>query len=207
MPNRYLRVHGKGDKERIAPFGHCAAQALRHYLARRHLFTLDSPWIFVGRGRKQLTRQRLWQIVHARSNAIGRNVSPHMLRHTCATQMMDGGADLRTLQTILGHVEIDTTQVYTHVTLEGIKKIYLEHHPRATRKHRQMNLDLGKAAQQSLGLGPIVCAHCPDPVCTESKWFCDLHLRLNREASRRSRTHKRLDRVKEAYEKARKAVA
>jgi len=193
LHDRYLTVWGKGNKERIAPVGHTAADALRHYLAQRHLFTQNSPLLFVGRTGEQITRQRLWQIVRARSKAIGRNVGPHMLRHSAATHMMDNGADLRTVQTILGHVEIDTTQVYTHVTMEGTKKNYLAHHPRATLKHRQMNLDLGKAAQQqSASFGPMLCAQCSDSVCGESKWLCALHLQLSRESNRRSRERRRL---------------
>jgi integrase/recombinase XerD len=89
LADRILIVRGKGDKERMVPFGHPAAEALKHYLAQRHSLTEVSPWIFVGRGGEQLTRQRLWQIVRACSPGVGRNVAPHMLRHSCATQMME----------------------------------------------------------------------------------------------------------------------
>ena len=92
---------GKANKERIAPFGQPAADALKHYLPQRYLLTEnlkeDSPWIFVGRCGEKLTRQRLWQIVNGRSEGIGRNVAAHMLRHACATGMMNNGADLRTI--------------------------------------------------------------------------------------------------------------
>jgi integrase/recombinase XerD len=124
LADRILIVRGKGDKERMVPFGHPAAEALKHYLAQRHSLTEVSPWIFVGRGGGQLTRQRLWQIVRACSSGVGRNVAPHMLRHSCATQMMENGADLRTVQTIRGHSDISTTQLYTHVSLGWLQKIY-----------------------------------------------------------------------------------
>jgi integrase/recombinase XerC len=79
----------------------------------------------------------LWQIINKHFQQIGRSVHPHMLRHSFATHMLDNGADLRTVQTILGHCEIDTTHIYAHVTLKGITKNYVDHHPRATGKHRQ----------------------------------------------------------------------
>ena len=82
------------------------------------------------RGRK-LTRQRVWQMVRAASVSAGRNASPHMLRHSCATHMVENGADLRTVQIILGHADISTTQVYTHLALDRLKSVYQKHHPRA----------------------------------------------------------------------------
>jgi integrase/recombinase XerD len=86
--------------------------------------------LFVGRGAGRLTRQRVWQMVNAASAAGGRHASPHMLRHSLATHMVDQGADLRTVQTILGHADISTTQVYTHVALDRLKKVYRDFHPR-----------------------------------------------------------------------------
>jgi len=90
----------------------------------------SSPLLFLGRGAKRLTRQRVWQMVSAAS-AAGRHASPHMLRHSCATHMVENGADLRTVQTILGHADIATTQVYTHVALDRLRNVYKQHHPRA----------------------------------------------------------------------------
>jgi integrase/recombinase XerD len=87
--------------------------------------------LFIGRGAKPLTRQRVWQMVGNRSGGAGRHASPHMLRHSCATHMVENGADLRTVQTILGHSDISTTQVYTHVALDRLKSVYQKHHPRA----------------------------------------------------------------------------
>jgi hypothetical protein len=91
----------------------------------------SSPWLFVARGAGKLTRQRVWQMVGAASSGAGRHASPHMLRHSCATHMVENGADLRTVQTILGHADISTTQVYTHVALDRLKSVYAKHHPRA----------------------------------------------------------------------------
>ena len=143
----------QGDKERIVPLGKPAQDALTEYLksARpvlaamrpakpaknatpvtqsRNSQTRNSPLLFIGRGGK-LTRQRIWQMVGAASAASGRHASPHMLRHSCATHMVENGADLRTVQTILGHADISTTQVYTHLALDRLRTVYQKHHPRA----------------------------------------------------------------------------
>src|SRR5437867_9500557 len=90
-----------------------------------------SPLLFFGRGTRKLSRQRVWQIVRTASLSAGRHASPHMLRHSCATHMVENGADLRTVQTILGHADISTTQIYTHVALDRLKNVYQKHHPRA----------------------------------------------------------------------------
>jgi integrase/recombinase XerD len=130
----YLLVRGKGDKERIVPLGKGAQDALTHYMkdARRLLAKgKSSPLLFLGRGGGRLSRQRIWQMVRAASVSSGRNASPHMLRHSCATHMVENGADLRTVQTILGHADISTTQVYTHLALDRLKSVYQKHHPRA----------------------------------------------------------------------------
>lgn len=130
----YLLVRGKGDKERIVPLGKGAQDALIFYIkdARTVLAKgTSSPLLFVGRRGRRLTRQRVWQMVRAASVVGGRNASPHMLRHSCATHMVENGADLRTVQTILGHADISTTQVYTHLALDRLKGVYQKHHPRA----------------------------------------------------------------------------
>jgi integrase/recombinase XerD len=133
----YLLVRGKGDKERIVPLGKSAQQALTEYLhgSRRVLAGgTTSPVLFLARGAHSLTRQRVWQMVRAASAGSGRTASPHMLRHSCATHMVENGADLRTVQTILGHADISTTQVYTHLALDRLKNVYRKHHPRAKGK-------------------------------------------------------------------------
>ncbi len=130
----YILVRGKGDKERMVPLGVPAQQSLQTYLknsreviAKRR----SSPLLFLGVGARRLTRQRVWQLVGKASLASGRHASPHMLRHSCATHMVENGADLRTVQTILGHSDISTTQIYTHVALDRLKSVYTKHHPRA----------------------------------------------------------------------------
>jgi integrase/recombinase XerD len=133
----YILVRGKGDKERIVPLGKSAQQGLESYLAEaRRVFAgkRNPPSLFLARGAHPLTRQRVWQMVKAASKASGRAASPHMLRHSCASHMVENGADLRTVQTILGHADISTTQVYTHLALDRLKSVYQKHHPRAKAK-------------------------------------------------------------------------
>ena len=128
-------VRGKGDKERLVPFGVSAQKILEAYLreARPQLCrTRRSPLVFVDRNGTNLTRERIWRIV--RESKLDRKASPHMLRHSCATHMVGNGADLRMVQTILGHADISTTQVYTHVALDRLKEVYKRHHPRSKRR-------------------------------------------------------------------------
>jgi integrase/recombinase XerD len=130
----YLIVRGKGDKERMVPLGTPAQQALQQYLKTGRGVLANkksSALLFLGIGARRLSRQRLWQVVGQASLASGRHSSPHMLRHSCATHMVENGADLRTVQTILGHADISTTQIYTHVALDRLKSVYAKHHPRA----------------------------------------------------------------------------
>ena len=131
----YVLVRGKGDKERIVPMGKSAQDVVQQYLrdARPVLAAGKSaPVLFIARGAKSISRQRVWQMVNAAS-AQSRHASPHMLRHSCATHMVENGADLRTVQTILGHADISTTQVYTHLALDRLNKVYKQHHPRGRR--------------------------------------------------------------------------
>jgi integrase/recombinase XerD len=141
----YMLVRGKGDKERVVPLGKSAQDALKEYLLQSRptlvagkktvtsatISIKNSPLLFIARGGRKLTRQRIWQMVRAASAASGRAASPHMLRHSCATHMVENGADLRTVQTILGHSDISTTQVYTHLALDRLRTVYQKHHPRA----------------------------------------------------------------------------
>jgi integrase/recombinase XerD len=141
----YMLVRGKGDKERIVPLGRSAQDALAEYLKQSRpqlaagklsaapaaVSLRNSPLLFIARGGRRLTRQRIWQMVRAASAASGRAASPHMLRHSCATHMVENGADLRTVQTILGHADISTTQVYTHMAIDRLRTVYQKHHPRA----------------------------------------------------------------------------
>lgn len=129
----HVLVRGKGDKERIVPLGRASQNAVRDYLATGRPALLQgklSPLLFVRRGGGRLSRQRVWQMVSAAS-ASGRHASPHTLRHSCATHMVENGADLRTVQVILGHADISTSQIYTHVALDRLRSVYRNHHPRA----------------------------------------------------------------------------
>jgi integrase/recombinase XerD len=130
----FALVRGKGDKDRVVPLGRPAVEAIAGYLAEARgtiAAAKHSPNVFIARGARALTRQRIWQLVQAAARATGRPASPHMLRHSAATHMVEGGADLRTVQTILGHADISTTQVYTHLAMDRLKAVHAQHHPRA----------------------------------------------------------------------------
>jgi integrase/recombinase XerD len=134
------QVRGKGDKERIVPLGRRAVEALAEYVAH------GRPALARGRMQRALflsvrghalTRQWVWEMVRAASDGGAvRKASPHMLRHSCATHMVEHGADLRSVQRLLGHADIATTQVYTHVAMEHLKRVHREHHPRGKRRER-----------------------------------------------------------------------
>jgi integrase/recombinase XerD len=131
-----LRARGKGSKERIVPVGSRAIESLRTYLelARPKLVGLgDETHVFVNRRGSALSRQGLYKIVqrHARSAGLEGRMSPHTLRHTFATHLLAGGCDLRSLQEMLGHADIATTQIYTHLSVERLRDVYFEAHPRA----------------------------------------------------------------------------
>ena len=133
----YVLVRGKGDKERIVPLGRSSQDALGTYIkeSRPQLAAgKNSAFLFLARGAHKLTRQRIWQMVRAASAMAGRKASPHMLRHSCATHMVENGADLRTVQTILGHADISTTQVYTHLALDRLNRVHQQYHPRAKKR-------------------------------------------------------------------------
>jgi integrase/recombinase XerD len=127
-----MLVRGKGDKERIVPLGRLAVEALDAYLTRGRPALAVHPRegsLFLSVRGVALTRQWVWHLV----KQLDLRASPHMLRHSCATHMVENGADLRTVQTLLGHADISTTQVYTHLALGRLKAVHRAHHPRATR--------------------------------------------------------------------------
>ncbi len=129
LPALQLRVRGKRDRERIVPLGRAAALALGRWLERGRPVLAGSyaTSLFLTKRGRPLTRQFVWGLV---KRASGGAASPHMLRHSCATHMVDHGADLRSVQTILGHADIATTEVYTHVALGRLREVHRRFHPR-----------------------------------------------------------------------------
>jgi integrase/recombinase XerD len=131
----YVRTKGKGGRERIVPIGQVARQTLKGYLeGPRRNWAMQTPnaTLFLGRGGRGITRQGFWKILrkHARAAGIAKRITPHTLRHSFATHLLENGADLRSVQSMLGHVDIATTQVYTHVSREHLKRLHQKYHPR-----------------------------------------------------------------------------
>ncbi|WP_456432687.1 site-specific tyrosine recombinase XerD [Thermosulfuriphilus sp.] len=131
----YLRLFGKGERERVVPLGEIARGWLKRYLMEaRPLFLRGrvSDYVFLGRGGRPLSRQRLWQIVkrYARQVGIEKKLSPHVLRHSFASHLLLGGADLRAVQMMLGHASLTTTQIYTHLDRAHLLKVFRQAHPR-----------------------------------------------------------------------------
>jgi integrase/recombinase XerD len=148
------QVRGKGDKERIVPLGRRAVQALDEYVkrgrpalarGRMQRARMEPRALFLSVRGRPLTRQWVWEMVrtaYGRSDGA-RKASPHMLRHSCATHMVEHGADLRSVQRLLGHADIATTQVYTHVAMEHLKRVHRDHHPRGKRRQEEGNREQG----------------------------------------------------------------
>lgn len=134
---KYIIAFGKGSKERIVPLGSVAAEFLQQYLEKvRPKLTHEDKntnIVFLAFGGHELTRQRFWQIIRAygRKAKISKALTPHILRHSFATHLLDNGADLRSVQELLGHSDISTTQIYTHLTNKRLRDIYAKAHPRA----------------------------------------------------------------------------
>lgn len=134
----YLLCRGKGKKERIVPLGRSAIRWLRIYLARGRpaLARRPSPWLYLTARGGRMSRQRFWQILKGcgRVAQIQKSLSPHVVRHSFATHLLERGADLRSLQLMLGHADIGTTQIYTHLSRERLRRVYDQYHPRARRR-------------------------------------------------------------------------
>ncbi len=131
----FVRVLGKGNKERLVPFGEQAKEKIEFYLETARPLILkgkQSNYLFVTRQGSCMTRLRFWQIIRKTALAAGieKNISPHMLRHSFATHLLSHGADLRSVQLMLGHADIATTQIYTHIDQERLKSIHKKFHPR-----------------------------------------------------------------------------
>jgi integrase/recombinase XerD len=131
-----IRTMGKGSKERLVPIGQAALISLQDYLEKGRtvlIKDLRCPWVFVNNRGNRLSRQGFWKILrnYGKEAGISKPISPHTLRHTFATHLLEGGADLRSIQTMLGHADISTTQIYTLVTSEHLREAYRRYHPRA----------------------------------------------------------------------------
>ncbi|NDD86617.1 MAG: tyrosine recombinase XerD [Actinobacteria bacterium] len=144
MDQQVVRLFGKGSKERIVPFGAPAKRALEDWLSlggrdvlspKQWRTRADADAVFLGRGGRRISRQAAWNIVrkYALSAGINKDISPHVMRHSCATHMLRHGADLRVVQELLGHASVSTTQVYTRVDNDLLFATYVESHPRAKR--------------------------------------------------------------------------
>lgn len=130
----FIRIKGKGDKERVVPIAQRTIERIKNYLTQlrpKLLKKRASDYVFLNNRGQPMTRQRFWQNLKAMGKIAGVEVTPHMIRHSFATHLLEGGADLRSLQKMLGHSDISTTQIYTKVSMDRLKKEYLKHHPRA----------------------------------------------------------------------------
>jgi len=135
MDAGFLRTIGKGSKERIVPFGDTAKNAIVDYLehGRPHFNKFPDPHLFLSRRGRPMSRQAFWMKIvrYAREAGIKSHISPHVLRHSFATHLLENGADLRSVQMMLGHADISTTQIYTHVSRARLQRVYEQFHPRA----------------------------------------------------------------------------
>jgi integrase/recombinase XerD len=131
----FVRIFGKGSRERIVPIGGHAREKVSTYLKAvrsRRLKQTTSPYLFIARAAKPMTRQGFWKLLrrYALQAGLKKKITPHSLRHSFASHLLEGGADLRAVQVMLGHVDISTTQIYTHVTRDHLKKLHQKFHPR-----------------------------------------------------------------------------
>lgn len=137
LPMNLLQTIGKGDKERIIPISDVAVDWLNRYLTTTRVALLDgkpnTEFVFLNAHGRQLTRQAIWLMIKKYVNQAGikRHVTPHTLRHSFATHLLENGADLRIVQELLGHSDISTTQIYTHVSHQHLTEVYNKYHPRA----------------------------------------------------------------------------
>ncbi len=138
LDERYCICHGKGNKQRVVPLGEVAADVVREYLREERpglvqANSVSPPWVLVSRSGRRLRREAIWELVkkYAARSGMPAAISPHTLRHSFATHLLSGGADLRYVQEMLGHASIATTQIYTHVDPSRLKKVHQKFHPRA----------------------------------------------------------------------------
>ena len=128
ISSKYVRCFGKGSKERVIPIGNIGIQALKNYLPLRELlikkFELTSKKLLINNNGKFLNRQDVYNFIHNKGKQINKNISPHTLRHSFATHLLENGADLRIVQELLGHSDVSTTQLYTHISKKRLKEVY-----------------------------------------------------------------------------------
>lgn len=133
LDNNFIKCRGKGDKERLVPIGSVAVSACRDYLKRvRAKLKAKTDHFFLGKSGEGLSRQFVWQMIkkYARLAGIAKEIKPHTFRHSFATHLLERGADLRVVQELLGHSDISTTQIYTHISGSRLKSIHAKYHPR-----------------------------------------------------------------------------
>lgn len=128
LNSKYLKCYGKGSKERIVPIGSKAIEAIRNYLPERDFtlqkYRIDSKKLLIRENGKILTRQDVYNFIHGQGKKINKTISPHTLRHSFATHLLENGADLRVVQELLGHSDVATTQLYTHISKKRLKEVY-----------------------------------------------------------------------------------
>lgn len=128
LASKYVRCFGKGSKERIIPIGETAKNVVKEYLSQRDLlvkkFNIDTKKLLISETGRFLTRQDVYSFIHKQGKLIHKNISPHTLRHSFATHLLENGADLRVVQELLGHSDVSTTQLYTHISKKRLKEVY-----------------------------------------------------------------------------------
>lgn len=128
LASKYIRCFGKGSKERIIPIGETAKNVVKKYLPQRELiikkYNLNTKRLLILENRRLITRQDIYTFIHAQGKLINKNISPHTLRHSFATHLLENGADLRIVQELLGHSDVSTTQLYTHISKKRLKEVY-----------------------------------------------------------------------------------
>ncbi len=143
LKNGYLKCFGKGSKERIVPFGNLAKNYIQNYLNEREKLKLNSDFLFLTKKGEKILRQQINNILnyYTKKAKIKRKIHPHMLRHSFATHLLERGADLRSVQELLGHVDISTTQIYTHLTKEHLREVYINSHPLWRKNDKKSNIN------------------------------------------------------------------
>ena len=129
LGQKMIKVFGKGSKERLVPIGRKCAETLKKYLKKRELIAFkynSKPYLFLNSDGTKISRQKVYKIIHSLGDVVGKNISPHTVRHSFATHLLENGADLRVVQELLGHSSIVTTQLYTHISKKTLREVYFK---------------------------------------------------------------------------------